>query len=184
MFTLLRRLNGTNGYLPSGLIQASDLNLYGTTVHGGPQRYPYCNLGVGGCGNVFKITPGDNLITVHNFCTEVPALMQHGQRPPYFKPLTVMSTEQRIYGFQAIRWLPPFIAFVQRAGRVGQRGGILGQGFTGTTGVFLNGTGASFTVVSDTYIQATVPVGATSGFVTVNTPTGTLTSNVPFYVIP
>jgi len=67
---------------------------------------------------------------------------------------------------------------------VGQRGGILGQGFTGTTEVFLNGTAATFTVVSDTYIQATVPVGASSGFVTVNTPSGTLTSNVPFYVLP
>ena len=185
VFTLLRRLNGTNGYLPSGLIQASDLNLYGTTVHGGPQRYPYCNLGVGGCGNVFKITPGDNLITVHNFCTEVAC-----PDAAWPEAALLQATNGDIYGttestvFKLSGGLPPFIAFVQRAGRVGQRGGILGQGFTGTTGVFLNGTAASFTVVSDTYIQATVPVGATSGFVTVNTPSGTLTSNVPFYVIP
>jgi hypothetical protein len=67
---------------------------------------------------------------------------------------------------------------------VGQSGGILGQGFTGTSGVFLNGTPASFTVLSDTYIQAIVPAGATSGFVTVSTPTGTLTSNVVFHVGP
>jgi uncharacterized protein (TIGR03437 family) len=67
---------------------------------------------------------------------------------------------------------------------MGQTGGILGQGFTGTTSVALNGIQASFTVVSDTFINATVPAGATTGYVTVTTPTGTLTSNVPFHVIP
>ena len=66
----------------------------------------------------------------------------------------------------------------------GQVGDILGQGLTGTTSVFLNGTSASFTVVSDTLIRATVPPGATTGFVTVVTSSGTLRSNVPFYVIP
>ena len=80
--------------------------------------------------------------------------------------------------------LAPFVAFVRDSGKVGQTGGILGQGFTGTTSVSLNGTPASFTVVSDTFIRATVPAGATSGYVTVTTPSGTLTSNVPFYVIP
>jgi hypothetical protein len=39
-------------------------------------------------------------------------------------------------------------------------------------------------VISDTYIKATVPPGATTGYVTVTTPSGTLTSNVPFHVIP
>jgi hypothetical protein len=80
--------------------------------------------------------------------------------------------------------LAPFVKLTRDSGKVGQTGGILGQGFTGTTGVFLNGTPASFTVVSDTFIRATVPSGATSGFVTVNTPSGTLTSNVPFRVKP
>jgi hypothetical protein len=67
---------------------------------------------------------------------------------------------------------------------VGQSGVILGQGFTGTTSVSLNGIPASFTIASDTLIKATVPAGATSGFVTVNTPGGMLTSNVPFRVTP
>ena len=80
--------------------------------------------------------------------------------------------------------LGPFVAFVRGMGRVGQTGGILGQGFTGTTGVSLNGTPAMFAVESDTFILATVPTGATTGYVTVTTPTGTLTSNKPFYVIP
>jgi uncharacterized repeat protein (TIGR03803 family) len=78
--------------------------------------------------------------------------------------------------------LSPFVAFVRPYGKVGQTGGILGQGFTGTTSVSLNGTPAAFTVKSDTFITATVPPGATTGFVTVVTPSGTLTSNVPFRV--
>ncbi|HTA24532.1 MAG TPA: IPT/TIG domain-containing protein [Terriglobales bacterium] len=80
--------------------------------------------------------------------------------------------------------LGPFVSLVQAAGEVGQSGGILGQGFTGTTQVELNGVSADFTVVSDTYIRATVPAGATSGYVTVTTPAGVLTSNVPFRIIP
>jgi len=80
--------------------------------------------------------------------------------------------------------LGPFVAFVRGAGKVGQTGGILGQGFTGTISVSVNGTPASFTVESDRFIRATVPAGATTGFVTVTTPSDTLTSDVPFHVLP
>jgi uncharacterized protein (TIGR03437 family) len=75
------------------------------------------------------------------------------------------------------------VTFARAAGKVGQNGGILGQGLSGTTSVTLNGIPATFTVVSDTLIKATVPAGATTGYVTVTTPSGTLTSNVPFHVI-
>ena len=34
------------------------------------------------------------------------------------------------------------------------------------------------------FLRATVPAGATTGYVTVTTPSGTLTSNAPFYVMP
>jgi uncharacterized protein (TIGR03437 family) len=70
------------------------------------------------------------------------------------------------------------------SGKLGQTGDIIGQGLTGTTAVSLNGVPASFTIVSDTLIHATVPNGATTGFVTVVTPAGTLTSNVAFQVVP
>jgi hypothetical protein len=69
-------------------------------------------------------------------------------------------------------------------GKVGQTGPVLGQGFTATTSVSINGIQANFPVVSDTFIRATVPADATTGYVTVTTPSGTLTSNVPFHVIP
>ena len=80
--------------------------------------------------------------------------------------------------------LGPFVTLVRAAGKVGQTGGILGQRFTGASAVMVNGVPANFTVVSDTFIKATVPGGATTGYVTVTTPSGILTSNVPFHVIP
>ena len=80
--------------------------------------------------------------------------------------------------------LGPFVTLQRYVGHVGDKGGVFGQGFTGTTSVSLNGTPASFRVVSDTFIEATVPAGATTGYVTVTTPGGTLTSNVPFRVLP
>ena len=80
--------------------------------------------------------------------------------------------------------LDSFVASVRPAGKVGQTGGILGQAFKGTSNVSLNGTPASFKVLSNTFIESTVPAGGTTGFFTVTTPSGTLTSNVPFQVIP
>ena len=80
--------------------------------------------------------------------------------------------------------LHPFVQTVPTTSKVGQTIQILGQGLTGTTGVFFNGSSASYTVVSDTYLKASVPNGATSGFVTVATPGGTLTSNTKFVIAP
>jgi IPT/TIG domain len=80
--------------------------------------------------------------------------------------------------------LPAFIKLVSTSGTVGTSIGILGQGFTGTTAASFNGVPASFTVVSDTYLTVTVPTAATTGNVTATTPTGILTSNQGFIVLP
>ena len=61
---------------------------------------------------------------------------------------------------------------------------ILATDLTGTTSVSFNGTEATFKVVSSSEITTTVPTEATTGRVTVVTPSGTLTSNVIFRVIP
>jgi|HubBroStandDraft_4_1064222.scaffolds.fasta_scaffold05500_2 uncharacterized protein (TIGR03437 family) len=55
---------------------------------------------------------------------------------------------------------------------------------TYTTLVSFDGSAAAFTVVSATEIQATVPDGATTGFVSVTIPSGTLRSNKQFQVGP
>jgi large repetitive protein len=80
--------------------------------------------------------------------------------------------------------LGPFVSLVRNPAKVGQEFGILGQGLKEATSVSLNGTAAKFKVKSNTVVTATVLAGATTGFVTVTTPSGTLTSNVPFNVIP
>jgi hypothetical protein len=52
------------------------------------------------------------------------------------------------------------------------------------TSVTFNGTAATFTVKAKTLIIATVPSGATTGTIQVATPSGTLSGNVPFIVLP
>jgi large repetitive protein len=47
---------------------------------------------------------------------------------------------------------------------------ILGNNLKAATSVSFNGTAAAFTVVSNTEIVATVPLGATTGFVNVSMP--------------
>ena len=168
----------------AGLLQATDGNFYGTTIYGGDTNCDFPN----GCGSIFQVTQQGVVAVLHEF-------EQTDGSAPYGG--LSQATNGKLYGttagggangdgtvYQLDMGLAPFIAFVRAAGKVGQTGGILGQGFTGTTSVSLNGILASFTVVSDTFIRATVPSGATTGYVTVTTPSGTLTSNVPFHVIP
>jgi hypothetical protein len=79
--------------------------------------------------------------------------------------------------------LPSFVIASPNFGKAGRVIKILGNTLTGTTSVTFNGMPASFTVVSATYISATVPAGATTGTIEVTTPNGTLTSNLAFHVI-
>lgn len=184
----LHSFDGTDGNYPwAGLTQATDGNFYGTTYLGGTG--PACSEG---CGTVFSIAPDGTFVTLHNFDSS------DGSGP--FGGI-LQATNGVLYGttfsggnnicfngcgtiFSISEGLGPFVKLERNSGKAGQTGGILGQGFTGTTSVSLNGTPASFRVVSDTFIRATVPDGATTGYVTVTTPSGTLTSNVPFYVLP
>ncbi len=188
IFTFCQQSNCTSeasfdGSHPAALLQATDGNLYGVTETGGDLK---CGLGFG-CGTIFEITSGGKLRTIHSFKgvdgDEPSGLMQATSGTLYGTTINGGAAQDGTV-FSMSVGLGPFVAFARDAGKIGQSGPILGQGFTGTTGVFLNGTPARFIVVSDTYIQATVPAGATTGYVTVNTPSGTLTSNVPFHVIP
>ena len=189
--TVVHSFDLTDGALPSGsLTQGTDGNLYGTTSNGGTGN---CTSGFGpGCGTVFKLTLEGTLTSLHSFDMSdgggpLAALLQATNGVFYGTTAAGGEFPCSGYGcgtvFSLDVGLGPFVTFIRAAGRVGQTGGILGQGFTGTTSVSLNGTPASFTVVSDTLIRATVPTGATTGYVTVTTSGGMLTSNVPFRVI-
>src|SRR5438445_3802236 len=77
---------------------------------------------------------------------------------------------------------PTLTSFTPTSGPVGSSVTLSGTTFTGATAVRFNGVSASFTVTSDTAIQATVPPGATTGPLHVTTPGGTATSTTNFTV--
>lgn len=66
LYSFCAKTNCTDGYNPyTGLVQASNGNLYGTTYGGG---------GTGGWGTVFQVTTGGKLTTLHNFAPRPIAL--------------------------------------------------------------------------------------------------------------
>lgn len=73
-FTTLHEFDdtdGSNAY--SGLVQAADGNLYGTTTEGGANSNSLCTAeddDAPGCGTIFKITPGGTLTTLYSFCAQ------------------------------------------------------------------------------------------------------------------
>jgi len=181
---------GTDGQLPAaGLVQATDGNLYGTTEFGGTSTT--CNPGffLTGCGTIFEITPQGKEMTLHLF---------HGSDGATPKAGLLQATNGLFYGTTAIggavesygtvfslnAGLGPFVSALPTAGAAGKSVAILGNNLTGASKVTFNGSAATFTVVSDTEITTSVPAGATTGPVQVVTPSGTLTSNVNFKVLP
>jgi uncharacterized repeat protein (TIGR03803 family) len=169
-------------YPDTGLTLGTDGNFYGTTYVGGKN-----NTGI-----IFQITPAGKLTILYNFCSATGCV--DGIYP---KTPLVQHTNGRFYGstsgnslggsvfYSLDMGLKPFAHLVNWSGAVGATAEILGQGFTGTTKVSFNGTiTTAFTVVSDTYLTVPVPAGATTGFVTVTTPGGSLKSNHKFLVEP
>jgi len=66
--TTLHHFVGTDGWQPyAALVRATDGNLYGTTVLGGPA---YVTGGAVGWGTIFKITPSGALTTLYSFCAQ------------------------------------------------------------------------------------------------------------------
>jgi len=61
--TTLHSFDGTDGAVPSGAIQATNGDFYGTATSGGTSSA----CGADGCGTVFKITGGGALTTLHSF---------------------------------------------------------------------------------------------------------------------
>jgi hypothetical protein len=67
-------------------------------------------------------------------------------------------------------------------GQVGTKVDILGEYFAAGSIVSFNGVPAQNPEITSTYIKATVPECATTGYITVTTRKGKLKSNKPFVV--
>ena len=175
-FTTLHAFTGTDGGFPCGtLIQATDGNFYGTTGNGGTY----------GDGTIFQMTAKGTVTTLHSFDgadgIDPLNLIQNTNGTLY--GFTYFSTSNKGTIYSLSMGFGSFVTFVRRSGEIGQVVGILGQGFTGATDVSFNGTPATFSVTSDTYLVADIPAGATTGFVKVTTLSGTFKSNVRFQIV-
>jgi uncharacterized repeat protein (TIGR03803 family) len=187
LYSFCSKSNCTDGENPyGGLVQATDGEFYGITYLGGS----------GDFGTVFKITPSGKLSTLYTFCSR--AGCTDGEDP--FAGL-LLATNGNFYGTTSaggdgcfsgcgtvfsVSGLTPFVETLPASGKVGKVVEILGTNLVGVTSVSFSdgGTGATFTVVSNSLITATVPTGATSGFVKVYTALRTLKSNKRFIVTP
>ncbi len=168
--------SGDGAWPYAGLVQATDGNFYGTAAGGGTN---------GGYGTIFEITAGGTLTTLHSFDYTDGDDITGG---------LVQATNGTFYGtsyyggannygtvFSLSVGLGPFVETNPTSGKVGSKVTILGNNLSGATAVSFNGTAATFKA-SSTFITTKVPTGATTGAVTVTTPSGTLTSNVQFIV--
>jgi uncharacterized repeat protein (TIGR03803 family) len=163
---------------------------YGTTLAGGAS----------GDGTAFQFNPSGVLTTLYSFC-HTGGTCADGENPV----ASSQSTNGVFYGgtllggapancgpvhagcgtiFNLSTELPAFVAANPGFAKIGQQVGILGNNLTGTTSVTFNGVPATFTVLADTLIKVTVPTGASTGIIEVTTPSGTLSSNVAFRVLP
>lgn len=179
--SVLQKFGATDGDNPyAALIQATDGNLYGTS---------YGNE-FASASTLFEIAPIGTLTTLFNFGGSGTGRPEAGLFQATDGNFYGMTTQGGLKGhgqgavFRLDTGLGPFVETLPTAQTVGEPVVILGTHLRGASGVSFNGTPATFMVVSNTEITATVPAGANRGFVTVNTTSGVLKSNAEFRVIP
>jgi uncharacterized repeat protein (TIGR03803 family) len=187
LYTFCAQANCADGSYPTGLVQASDGNFYGTTQYAGANN---------NAGTVFQFTPAGTLTTLYNFCSQTndKGYCGDGRNP---SAGLVQDTNGTFYGttqgggysnggtvFSLSVGLGPFVKTYPTSGKVGAKVIILGNNVKGTISVTFNGTTAPLLKVTASAIETSVPIGATTGPVVVTTPSGTLNSNVAFRVLP
>lgn len=181
LYSFCLQTNCPDGKTPIGLAMGTDGNFYGTTELANADNK----------GTIYEITPARQLTTLYSF-TATNGNFLDGS---WVAGPMLLHTNGKFYGvtflggkhgsgsiFSFAAGQRPSVRTAPSDGKVGKRVLILGNGLTGTTSVTFNGVAANFTVESDTYIKATVPAGATTGTVSVVTPSGTLNSNPEFVV--
>lgn len=183
--------NRLDGYCPkAGLVQGNDGMLYGVTSAGGGGS----NTSI--AGTLFRLdTGGGNFQVLHTF-----------DKPNGNAPLStpLLHTNGKIYGMASaggsgygvlysydpgLGQAGQFAKLVSPwSGPVGTVINILGQGFNSATGVLIGGVAVPWVklnhpnIISDTWMQVTVPAGAKNGFVTVQEPSGNLVTREVYRV--
>jgi len=172
-------INGSvDGNLTS-ILQATDGNFYGAANTGLDEN----------AGALYELTAKKSVMSVFS----LPGGGGDGYQP---NPL-LQHTNGTLYGttqscadgcpdygtfFSLAIDAKPFVSLQFQSGKEGTSLGIFGQGFqtAPATEVSFNGVTTSFEIVSDTYMTATIPTGATKGYITVVEGKETLQSNIKF----
>ncbi len=155
---------------------ANDGNLYGVAIND--------DFDAGGNYSIiYEVTPAGEFTTLSTSYNRPNGPILQGTDGSFYGT-TPFVDDGEGYGtvFKLSHGLSPLVKTVPVAGKVGQSVIIIGNNLTGSTSVTFNGVAANFTVESDTYIKAAVPPGATTGMVSVVTPSGVLKSNPQFVV--
>ncbi len=169
-----------DGTLPAaGLLLATDGNYYSATSDGGSS----------GDGTLFNTSTSGTYASLYSFNNTVNLTQTSPLAPP------LQATNGLLYGmtefggpsnngtiYSLDMGLAPFVNTALFAGKLGTTVTLLGTHLKGTTCVTFNGIAASFKVLSDTHLAATVPPGATTGPIRVVTPAGALLSRKNFVV--
>ena len=173
-YRVLHDFSETENFPYGGLTLGPDGALYGTAIG---------SLG----GLIFKITTRGDYSVLYNFDGT------HDGKP--FSNLT-LRTDGLLYGdtwgggtynngiFYSLNvGFGPLVSLVTPSGKVGSKIGILGQGFSAASVVKFNGVAATtVSLRGKTFLLATVPKGASNGYVTVTTGGTALKSLLKFVV--
>src|SRR5450755_2310709 len=179
-FTKLHDLNGTTdgSNVTGNMFLGTDGNFYNVAASNG------ANSG----GTIFKVSPAGVFTKVLDFgganlgVTPGTGLIQATSGLFYGSTQNGGTGNASVF-YSLNESLSAFASLVSTSGRVGSKIGILGQGFSASSVVKFNGVKATtVTRTGTTFLLATVPAGATNGFVTVTTGATTLTSSRKFVV--
>ena len=209
LFDLTNTLPGASGAYPGvALMQHTNGNIYGLTYRGGANDNgvffallaPNLTQILKVAGPIFLL-PGGPVQVLGNNLTHVIAVNFGGVSAQFTlgtdSVLTATVPNGALDGLVNVIYdtglmtetvssyhiLPKITNLDPSSGHVGSIVNITGGGFTGAKKVTFGGVAAtSFSVLSATLIQATVPTGAKTGKVGVQTPNGSATSPMKFTV--
>ena len=180
--TILHNFGATfgDGLFPSaGMALGTDGNYYASTAEGGSFDD----------GTLFNTSTSGTYNELFSFNNSANLMQMSPLSPP------VEYTTGLLYGvtefggttnqgtvYSLNNGLTAFVNAPLFSGKQGSSVLLLGNHLTGTTRVTFNGVPASFVVHSDSHMTATVPSGATSGWIRVTTASGTVRSRKVFMV--